>query len=286
MICQATYNSLEDIPEELRDEFHQVNGKWQLKDDAIPGVGPLFNPALAANEQKAVGQVKSRNIKIKDLEEENHRLQDRISALDQPGHVVLSKEDSEAWSKYVKLGTPSDVETKLKDHATSSTKLHQLETKENLAKVVKAVKDVNLNVDVLTDWATRSDSSHLEFFVKSVEQTDTKGVKTTVEVPYVKIKTQKGDAVEVSEREMLPFAKESLPEWQYTALVAGAAPGKIEPQQKPGVKVPDLGSTAKVPAPVGDKKRPVDKFNEQREARPSPFAKPLVAAPAIGQVRN
>ena len=113
MICESQYDSLEAIPETLRGEFEQINGKWQLKQSAIPGVGPLFNSALAANEARAVGQVKTRNEKIRGLEEENNQLKDKLSVLDSPGNKVLSKADADTFDTYTALGTPTEIQKKL-----------------------------------------------------------------------------------------------------------------------------------------------------------------------------
>jgi len=275
MICQATYDSLDAIPEALRDEFEQVNAKWQLKASAIPGVGPLFNSALAANERKAVDQVKTRNEKIRLLEEEKNNLEDKLATLDVPGHKVLSKEDSELWDKYNALGTPKEIEGKLEQLPTLQQKVAKAESAEMVAKIATAG---GVNTEVLSDWA--SNATGLTFFTKSVEQTDAKGVKTTVEVPYVKVETIDGGKTKVEEKELLPFAKETLPEWKYTALTtvngdaaSSSSHGNTAPRQVAGVQLPSLGSATTKPA--GDKKeRAVDKANKERAAKPNPFMTP------------
>lgn len=290
MICQATYSSLDAIPEALRDEFTQVNGKWQLKEEAIPGVGSLFNSALAANEQKAVGQVKTRNERIRALEEENNTLKDRASVLDQPGHKVLSPEDSRSFEAYTTLGAPEEIKAKLTELPKLSQKVLQFETKENLGQIVKVGSGINL--DVLADWAATSEAEGLSFFVKSVEQIDTKGNKTNVEVPYARIEKLADGKTTVSEKELLPFAKETLPEWKYAALTTASngSEGDNKILQKTiinngGVKIPNLGSARKAPSGEPDKKKPVDTFNEQRANRPSPFAKPIAPATGMGIVK-
>jgi hypothetical protein len=290
MICQATYDSLESIPETLRDEFHSVNGKWQLKDTAIPGVGPLFNSALAANEAKAVGQVKTRNEKIKTLEEELNTAKDRLSVLDTPGTKVLSKADGDTFDAYTKLGTPTEIESKLKNHTELETKVATFETGAALSKVTEAngLGDVKLNPEVLTDWLASADAKGLKAFVKTVESTDAKGVKTSVEVPYIRVEKTVDGKIEVTEKELLPFAKETLPEWKYSALTSGNGngngnePGKGKPAplvKGAGVKIPDLGSARKTVDEGADKKRPVDVYNEQRASKPSPFSKQQILAP-------
>lgn len=293
MICEATYDSFESIPEAHREEFEQVNGKWQLKPTAIPGVGPLFNASLAANERKAVDQVKTRNTKIKELEIENNRLTDKLAILDSPGNKVLSKADADTFDNYAKLGTPKEIEEKLKATEELAGKVTRFETADSLQKVAKAngLGDVALNPEVLSDWLASPENKGLTVFTKTEERTDTKGAKTQLEVPYVRIEEQKDGKTNVSEKELLTFAKEAMPEWKYTALVAGSPATETGKGVKPlapattGVKVPNLGSARKEPGEDGDKKRPVDKFNEQRASRPSPFAKPAGMVGTVPPVR-
>lgn len=290
MICQASYDSLEAIPEALREEFVQINGKWQLKETAIPGVGQLFNSALAANERKAVDQVKKRNEKIVELTEENNTLKDKLAVIDTPGSKQLSKEDAESFDKYTKLGTPKEIETKLTQYTELSEKVTKFETTETLSKIATATN--GLNADVLSDWATSKEAEGLSFFVKSVEQTDAKGNKTTSDVPFVRIEKNEGGKIQVSERELLPFAKEMLPDWKYAALTTASTNGNGKANNAPvntgvpnGVKLPDLGSSRNAPDKDSSKKKPIDIFNEQRDARPNPFAKPVTPIGSVPIVR-
>lgn len=293
MICEARYNSLEAIPEALRDEFEQINGKWQLKISAIPGVGPLFNSALAANEEKAVGQVKTRNDKIRSLEEENNQLKDKLSVLDTPGNKVLSKADADTFDAYTALGTPTEIKTKLEKLPELEGKVTRFETSESLVKVTKAngLGNTKLNPEVLTDWLSSPENKGTSVFVKTEERTDAKGAKVSVEIPYLRIEAQENGKTTVSEKELLTYAKEKMPEWKYSALVAGAidaastnGKGNTAPANTGGgLRVPDLGSARQEPTTDGDKKRPVDKYNEQRAAKPNPFAKPVM--PGVSQIR-
>lgn len=274
MICQATYSSLDAIPENLREEFEQVNGKWQLKDSAVPGVGTLFNSALAANEQRAVTQVKKRNERILALEEENNSLKDKVSMLDTPGVKVLSPEDAQTFEKFFKLGTPAEIESILNEYKEIKSKVTQFETREALGKITEAVGG-KINTEVLSDWA--KDAPSLTFFVKSVEQAD----KTMSDVAFVKIEEAKDGKVEVKERELLPFAKEVLPDWKYSALTSVSDPKERTAAGTPpkGARLPDFRSANEKPKDDAPKK-PVEKFNEARASRPSPFEKPL-AMPGV-----
>lgn len=284
MICNATYDSFEAIPEAFRSEFEQSNGKWQLKADAIPGVGPLFNAGLAANEQRAVDQVKTRNTKIREQEEELNQLRDKLAVLDSPGNKVLSKADADTFDAYAALGTPKEIKAILEKLPELETKVTKFETSEALVKVTKAngLGEVKLNPEVLTDWLSSQDNKGITAFVKTEERLDAKGQKVNVEVPYLRVETQENGKATVSEKELLTFAKEKMPDWKYTALISGAveaAPVNGKGNQAPvntgvSLRVPDLGSAREKPAAEGDAKRPVDKYNEQRASRPSPFAKP------------
>lgn len=272
MICNAVYDSFDEIPEALRGEFENRNGKYQLKSDAIPGVGPLFNPALAANEQKAVDQAKRKGARIKELEAEIAELTSKMALMDEPGAQILSKADGEVFAKYTALGSVKELETMKDELAVLRSETETFKLKESLATLAK---DGSLNPEVLTDWATSADGKGLTFFTKTVE-TEDKGVKVSKEVPYVKIETV-GDngKVSVTEKELLPFAKEKLPEWKFNALTTVNGK-KTEvrsqvPASAPGVKLPDFGSAA---ATSGGEPatRPVDRFNQQRSAAPNPFA--------------
>lgn len=274
MICQSTYDNLEAVPENLRDEFHQVNGKWVLKDSAIPGVGALFNAALAKNSERQLGQLATARQRITDLEGELNTTQDRLSVLDTPGTRTLSKEDSAAFDEYVKFGTPADLKKKLVETDTLREKVTKFETSESLTQLVAA--NGSINAEVLSDWATSKEGEGLTFFVKSVEQDNGKG-KVMVDVPFVKIEKLVDGKTQVSEKELLPFAKESLPEWKYAALTTVAGERKEEPRKQPGVRVPNLGSVSKAPAGgEKDKERPVDKFNKQRGEKANPFTRPSI----------
>lgn len=269
MICQATYDSLEAIPEDLREEFHQVKGKWVLKETAIPGVGPLFNPGLAANEERAVSQVKARNERITKLEEENNLLKDKLSALDSPDSRVLSKEDSQTFEAFVALGTPKELKKKLEEHESLSDKVRSYERREEFNKMGA----LGINPDVLSDWA--QSAADLEFVTKSAEEGSGDKKKVTV-TPVVRVPVVENGKSRVVERDLLEYAQEVLPDWKYKALTATAAATEA-PDTAPPVKLPDLRSSKNEPTQDRTKKRPVDRANEERASRPNPFKRPVVA---------
>lgn len=283
MICEATYTSFEAIPETLREEFEQVSGKWQLKQSAIPGVGPLFNSALAANEAKAVGQVKTRNERIRVLEEENNQIKDKLAVLDSPGNKVLSKADADTFDAYAKLGTPTEIKTKLDKLPEMEGKVLKFETSESLVKVTKAngLGETTLNPEVLSDWLASEENKGVKVFVKTEERLDAKNQKVSVEVPYLRIEKLENGQTTVTEKELLPFAKENMLGWKYDALVAGTPSDTDKGKQQlapntggngSGVRVPNLGSARQEPTEE-KAERPVDKFNKARAAKPNPFTK-------------
>lgn len=271
MICQAIYDSFDAIPEALRAEFENKNGKWQLKDDAIPGVGPLFNAAVYANEQRAITQAKNKQTRIEELERQNSDL--KLASAGEPGSVTLTKEDAALWKEYTPLGTPKDLKKKIALVDELQVKVGQVETADQIQKVVK---DTGLNHEVLTDWAMSPDGKGVSFFTKTSKDASGKEVVTA----YAKIETDKGGGkVEVSEVELLPFAKEKLPEWKYDALVAAGdkkTTTTTQPAAGTGTRLPNLGSTRTGAAEGnGGNERPVDRFNKARTERPSPFAPPV-----------
>lgn len=267
MICESIYDSLEAIPEELRGEFEQKDGKWQLKADAIPGVGALFNAGLVANERRAVDQVKAKGQRIKDLEAEVLRLGDQAAVLQDPNSVTLSKADADAWKKYTALGTPKDIESKLTEFETVKVTAEKFNLRETLSKLSA---DVQLNSAVLEDWALSAEGKDLQFTVKEVVGKDPKtGQEVTTKVPMVKVQTMSGNKTVETEVELLTYAKENLPEWKYAALTSAVEKLKTTVPVN-AVTMPNLGSATSSPGTPGTVK-PVDKFNEARAAKPNPF---------------
>lgn len=256
MIANATYDSLESIPEtfegNLRDEFHQVGGKWVLKDSALPGVAQVFHSAIYANEQRAVDQAKRHKKRADELEIKVKDLSDQV--VSDPGAVVLSPDDAKLWETYSKLGTPKDLEAKIGELSTLREKV---ETHELTTAVSGLAQEFGFNSDVLADWAVSS--QNLQFVTKEVE-----GKK----LPFVRVEEadDKGK-VTVSEKQLDVYAKETLPEWKYNALMTGA---KTTEPRTTGVRLPNVGS-AQNGTSLPEAKKAVDVFNAERAAKPNPF---------------
>lgn len=282
MICQATYDSLEAIPEALRGEFESKDGKWVLKADAIPGVGPLFNPGLEANRNQIRGELVQEKAKVTDLTTRLNQAQEELAKSRQPGGRVLSPDDAKTFDEYTKLGAVKDVKQKVTGFEDLKKKVDAAELKDA---IVKVAKEAGLNEEVLSDWASHpTEGEGLSFFVKDVTEKDPKtGQDVVVKRGFVKKSVKKGEEVETSEHPIEDIAKERLPEFKQTALFTDAsgngdkrpAPSGGPVIRKPGVRVPDA-SSAGGGGTSGDSgnKRPVDRFNEERSKAPSPFDVP------------
>lgn len=291
----AVYDSLEAIPSAYpttspRDEFELINGKWQLKADAIPGAAQALNPGLYANEQRAITQAKNRQDRINALESELSEAKNELSAVKAPGTVVLSQEDAKAWQKFQsivsKAGSLKDIEKTVEEYPKVIAKQKALERAE---KIKSLASSLNLNGDVLADWANSTAEGELEFLVKEVDVLDQKtGKQVKVNEGFVKVSRQVGDKVEVTEVPLVDHAKAALPEWKFNALTAvksedgkaagagaGASNGSTRQPVIGGVMLPAGGGSAKAQGEGGGEKLS-KRFQAERDAVPNPF-KPAAA---------
>jgi hypothetical protein len=273
-ICQAWYDSLEAIPEALRDEFEQSGARWRLKADAIPGASELLNPGLAANRDRALTQYTNEQQKSQRLEADLSQAQTELNNIRQPGAVVLSGDDAKAWEAYTKLGTPKELKKIAEELPELKARVEGQALTQSLQEIAETT---GLNHEVLSEWATGKKGEGVTFLTKDGEG----GAK----VPYVKIEAKGDDGkVTVQEHELTAYAEEHLPGWMFTALTTAEDGKTVErqaAQQKPmGVLLPNLGKATGKPAPAEKKERPADRFQKQRDAVPSPFAP---KAPAAGQ---
>lgn len=272
MICQATYDSLEAIPEAFRGEFEQRNGKWVLKADAVPGAAEILNPGLAANRDRAIDQARTRGERVTELEGQLATAQSELNAVRQPGSVVLSGDDAKAWSGYTALGALKDVKKIIEEHPTL---VAQVEGQKKTSTLQQIADETGLNFEVLRDWAQGELGKGLEFFTKEVDGEDGKKVK----VLAAKKSTETNGKVEVSELDF-DAVTQSLPSYMKDGLVRKAEGDGVATQQPTnngntqpkGVKMPNLGGgSTKAPENGGGSKKPVDVFNARRAARPNPL---------------
>lgn len=268
MLFKAVYDSLDQVPPEYKEHFESKNGKWQLKEDAIEGVGDLFNAGIAANRDKALDQLKARNTEVTSLTAQLKDAESKANSAIPAGAVVLQGDDAKAWTKYQTLGTPKDVEKIVKENSTLNEKVRNIELTSSLESVAKAA---NLNHGVLSDWATHpSDGKGISFLTKK-EKNDK---NEDIEVAYVKVETPvdgQPNKLEVKEHKLIDFAKEKLPEWKFTALTA--VEGQKPAQQRSGVTFPNLGKANKegTKPTGGETTKAVEKFNAERAQTPNPF---------------
>lgn len=263
MICNATYNAYDEIPEALRGEFEQVGDKWQLKESAIPGVGPLFNSAVAANAARAVEQVKLRNGKIRELESKITDLESKVTLSE--GQTVLSDEEQKLFSNLKQFGDAQAIQAAFNELTELRTKLKDVELTSSIEQVAKSA---NLNGDVLLDWAKQNPG--LKFLTKDVETVDAKGTKTVAKQPVVQLEIEHNGKQKIEEHSLIDYAKSNMPEWKFNAMQATKQNSVTV--QSDSVRLPALGSAAAPTSIEPNNTRPVDKFNAARAAAPSPFA--------------
>ena len=267
MICSAEYDSFDAIPEAFRPDFENKDGKWKMKPDAIPGAAAVFQPALYANEQRAVGQVKTRNTRIQELESEVELLKNSQATQNEPGAVVLNAKDAATWNELSTMGTPKELKAKL----TRAQELEMAERERQIADGAAAVTAAGLNSEPLADWA-KVNQGH----TFSVKETAVDG--KPVKVAMVKVEAEVDGKIKVEEHELLTYAKDKMPGYMYDALTTAPDGTKQKPapqaqqQSGGGVRMPNMGKSAAADEgrPKADKK-PVENFNEARAAKPNPF---------------
>ncbi len=298
MICQSTYDSLDQIPEAFRDEFENKNGKYVLKADAIPGVGDLFNASIAANRDRAMDQLKAANTRKTELERQLQEAKDNSADALPPGSKVLSAEDAKAWERYTKLGAVKELEAIVAKIPELERKVQETELAASLA----IFKDSGLNNEVLTEWLATTKDAKLSAFLKDGKVKDAKGNIVDGKIPMLKVETPEAGSnkVKVEEVELLPYAQTNLPAWKYQALITPApaqtgATGSTSTVAQPaptgqpvigqpatgGVLLPSQSSasTGNGGGGSGEKKNYAQKFNQEREKQgANPFVTPTPAA--------
>ncbi len=269
MICQPTYNSLEEIPENLREEFELSKGVYKLKASAIPGVDKLFNEGLVENARRAVEQAKNRRDKIKELEKINEDLEAKLALTEDPGGEILDKQAAEQWKRYSALGTPDEFEKLKSSYASLESEVKVARLKETVEKISKESK---LNPDVLMDWV--KESPNISFIRKEVKVTE-KGKESIVSEPWARVETTSPDGkVTVEEKPLLDAAKASLADWKF-AVLTKPSEGK-PPQASPsGVRLPSFSKTEGEGEPIQKSfgRAAAEKLNAARMNAPSPFKK-------------
>lgn len=137
-----------------------------------------------------------------DLESDNFNQREEIRQLkeDRPaeGSVLLSPEDGQTHEEYKKLGTPSEIATRLEAGQQALKSLNQRDTRDSVVSFAKAAGLADAAVDTLIAIPTLENA---KFEVRKQKQTDDKGKETEVEVPYVTLAGEGQKAMKFTDAE-------------------------------------------------------------------------------------
>lgn len=273
-ICQATYDSLEAIPEALRGEFENKNGKWVIKADAVPGAAEVLNPGLAANRDRALDQYTREQQRATKLEGDLAQAQSELNNMRAPGSRILGSDDAKAYDGYVALGSVKDVKKIVDEHPKLVAQVEGVKLEGSLQKIAE---EAGINFEVLKDWAKMDSAKNLEFFTKEVEidNPDKAGEKIKVKQLAAKRSDEVNGKTEITEVSFDDLAS-ALPSYMKDALTKTETgdesdKGKSAIQQGKGVRIPNLSSTQNTTTAKDTDKRPVDQFNKEREAKVNPL---------------
>lgn len=193
------YNTLEEVPEALREHYKKSDGRYvpDLSED---------HPVLVHNKTLLSEKTTATN-KVKELEA------DIASASEKSiprGHVAVKKEDAQLLDQYKALGTPDEVGVIKTEHATLKEKDTQRTREDTLRKVAKAhnySEDAFILLQNLPDFTSRpsKDGKSTDWFA---QVKDDKGVITEKPVkeyvesaehikPFMASLTQKSEGVRV-----------------------------------------------------------------------------------------
>jgi hypothetical protein len=231
VICRAVYDTEAEIPDAFKAEFRKgTDGKFYLKDDAVPGAAEVLNTGLAANRDRALQQKATAETKAADAEARAAEATRALEAVRAPGAVVLTPEQKKEWDKFAALGVPAkDVERIVK---TDFPKLQQAETLRvrqtawGKAAEQLAPFGVNLNLEALSDLMTHPQRGEgLEIESRPVEVDNGSGGKVTVDFPHIieRVPGAKEGEFEKKATPILDYASAKWPAWAVQALTSGQA---------------------------------------------------------------
>lgn len=229
MLCKSVYDSKAEIPEFAQNEFVQrPDGKWYLKEDAIPGAAEHLNPGLAANRDRALTQKAAADARADEAEKKARDAETQLSAVRAPGSVVLGPEDAKLWQRLTQLGDVKTTEKIVKEEYPKLKKESVERSRETAYH--EAVEDlkhfgVNLNFEALRDLMTHPQRGEgLNVERRLVEVTNGQGQKVKMNFPHI----VKREPVAGRENEftntatpLLDFAQQNWPAWAVSALTAG-----------------------------------------------------------------
>jgi hypothetical protein len=251
VICQAVYNTEAEVPAQFKADFQQrADGKWVMKEDAVPGAAELLNPGLAANRDRALTQKATAETKAATAEARAAEAVRELEQVRAPGAKVLTPEQAKEWEKFAGLGIPAkDAEKIIK---TDFPRLQEAETlrsrQQTWAKAVEQLQPfgVNLNLEALSDLLTHPQrGAGLELESRPVEIDNGQGGKVTVNLPHiikrVPAASGKADEFELKATFLLDYAAAEWPAWAVQAITSAPAAGDGRETGGGGFNVPATG---------------------------------------------
>lgn len=230
MIAKAVYDNESEVPAAFKDDYtKRADGKWVMKDDAVPGAAELFNPGLAANRDRALTQKTAAEEAKRAAESRANELQQQLDAVRAPGSVVLSPTDAKVWERVQKLGDVKEVERIVTVEFPRLQAGEQLRDRQKAwGKAGEELKafGVNLNLEALSDLMTHPQrGAGLEIESRPVEVDNGQGQKVTVNFPHiverVKAASGKEGEFELKATPLLDYAQANWPAWAVQALTSG-----------------------------------------------------------------
>lgn len=232
MICKAVYDTEAEVPAQFKADFQQrADGKWVMKEDAVPGAAELLNPGLAANRDRALQQKATAETKAATAEAQAAEATRELERVRTPGGKVLTPEEAKEWEKFAGLGVKAkDAEKIIKTDFPRLQAAEQLRTRQQAwakAATELAPFGVNLNLEALSDLMTHPQRGEgLELESRPVEIDNPNGAgKITVNLPHiiqrVPVAGKEGE-FELKPTFLLDFAAGNWPAWAVTALTSGA----------------------------------------------------------------
>ncbi len=161
------YNTLEEVPEALREHYVKSDGKYvpQLSDD---------HPVLVHNKT-LLGEKANATNKVRELEADIAAASEKTIPR---GHVAVAKADAELLDKYKMHGTPDEVATRLTEHKTLSDEVAKTrldKTRRDLAKDLGFNEEAFIRLPSLPDFERREKDGKAMWVAKLK---DDKGVIT------------------------------------------------------------------------------------------------------------
>lgn len=163
------YNTLEEVPEALREHYVKSDGKYvpQLSDD---------HPVLVHNKTLLTEKANATN-KVRELEADIAAASEKSVPR---GHVAVPKADADLLAKYKEHGTPEEVATIKTQHAALTEKDQKRTREESLRQVSKALgfnDEAFTRLPSLPDFISKpgKDGKSIEWFAQIK---DDKGVIT------------------------------------------------------------------------------------------------------------